>query len=87
MAWTIEYLAAVRRSMRKLDRQIADRIVRFMDERVATAEDPRELGKALVGIPEKLWRYRVGDYRVICEIHDRRVVIVVVDVGHRSDVY
>jgi mRNA interferase RelE/StbE len=73
--------------MRKLDRQVADRIVRFMEERVATADDSRELGKALVGIPEKLWRYRVGDYRVICEIHDRRVVIVAIDVGHRSDIY
>lgn len=73
--------------MRKLDPRVADRIVRFMDERVATADDPRLLGKALAGIPEKLWRYRVGDCRVICEIHDRRLVVLVVDVDHRSDIY
>jgi mRNA interferase RelE/StbE len=73
--------------MRKLDRQVADRITRFIEERVAASDDPRQLGKALVGIPEKLWRYRVGDYRIICEIQDRKLVVLVVDVDHRSDAY
>ena len=87
MAWTIDYLTSAKRELRKLDRQIANRIVDFLDHRIAVLENPRTLGTALVGSREQLWRYRVGDYRIICEIHDTRVVVLVVSIGHRSDIY
>jgi len=61
--------------------------VNFLDERVASQEDPRSLGKALSGPLGTLWRYRVGDYRVICEIQHEVVKILMVRIGHRREVY
>jgi mRNA interferase RelE/StbE len=86
LAWTIEYLETARKALEKLDRQSARRILDFMDDRVATHDDPRSIGRALVG-PRRYWRYRVGDYRVICDIQDNRLIVLVVEIGHRSDVY
>ena len=85
--WTIEYTATARSRLRKLDRQMARRIVDTMDERVAQLEDPRNLGKALTGPMGDLWRYRVGDCRVICEIQDDALRVLVVRVGSRDKVY
>lgn len=87
MAWTVEYAESALRELRKLDRQVARRIVDFMDERVAAAEDPRSTGKALSGPLGDLWRYRVGDCRVICDIVDKKLRVLVVKIGHRGDVY
>lgn len=68
MAWTIEYSDTAKKQLGKLDRQIARRIVDYMDRRVANAGNPRNEGKPLKGPLGGLWRYRVGDYRVVCEI-------------------
>ena len=87
MAWTIEYTATARSQLRKLDRKAARRVLDYMDVRVAPLGDPRSLGKALAGPMGGLWRYRVGDCRVICEIRDRALRVLVVRVGHRHDVY
>ncbi len=87
MAWTIEYTETARKQLRKLDRQTARQIVDFMDGRIAPLEDPRSTGKALVGVLGELWRYRVGDYRVICEIRDGALVTLVVRIGNRREVY
>lgn len=87
MAWTIEYSVAARHSMKRLDRQVAQRIADYMRTRVITADDPRDYGVALTGNLSGLWRYRVGDYRVICKIHDDTICVLVLDVGHRRDVY
>jgi len=66
----------------------AARIISFLEERLATHENPRELGDALKGHAlGGYWRYRVGDYRVICDIQDRRLVVLVIDIGHSSKVY
>lgn len=70
MAWTIDYTETAKTELRKLDKQIARRIVDFIDERIAGQENPRNTGKALTGPLGSLWRYRVGDYRVICDIQD-----------------
>lgn len=86
MAWTIEYLATARKGLEKLDRQAARRILDFMDDRVATLDDPRSIGSALVG-PRRYWRYRVGDYRIICDLQDKKLIVLVVEIGHRADVY
>lgn len=87
MAWTIKYTASSKTQLRKLDRQIAKRIVNFMDTRVATLDDPRSIGKALAGSLGSFWRYRVGDYRVICDIQDTTLCVLVVRVANRKNVY
>lgn len=87
MAWTIDYADTAKGQLRKLDKQTVRRILNFMDERIAPAEDPRSTGKALTGPLGELWRYRVGDYRVICDIQDGALRVLVVQAGHRSGVY
>ncbi len=87
MAWTIEYADAALRQLRKLDRAAAQRIYRYLNERVALLEDAKSLGKALSGPLGELWRYRVGDYRVIAEVKQNVLTVLVLRVGHRRDVY
>jgi len=87
LAWTIEYDPGALKDLKKLDRQIQREILDYMDERVARAKDPRDFGKPLRASRFGLWRYRVRDYRIICELQERRLVVLVVAVGHRSTVY
>lgn len=87
MAWRIEYLKSARKDVERLDRQVRHRIRDYLEQRVAALDDPRELGKPLKGQLATLWRYRVGSHRVICELRDHEVVVLVVRVGHRKDVY
>lgn len=87
MAWTINYSARALKSLRKMDKQNARRIVDFMDLRIAVAVDPRESGKPLKGELGEFWRYRVGDYRILCEIRDDELVILAATIGHRREVY
>ena len=86
LTWTIEYTQTARAQLRKLDQQMARRIVDYMNERVTGLEEPRSLGKALTGPLGELWRYRVGDYRVICDIQDAALRVLVVRVGSRGKV-
>ena len=87
MAWTIEYADPAKQQLRKLDRQVARRVLDFMDERVAGLDDPRRTGKALTGPLGAFWRYRVGDCRVICDIQDGALRVLVVQVGNRREIY
>jgi mRNA interferase RelE/StbE len=87
LAWTVEYAETAKKQLRKLDRLAARCIVDFMDERVAASDDPRGTGKALKGPLGDLWRYRVGDYRVICEIQDGVLTVLVLQIGNRREVY
>ena len=87
MAWQIEFDPAAVKELARLDKQVAHRIVAFLRERIATADDPRTLGEALRGAElGSFWKYRLGDHRVIAEIVERRVVIIVVRIGHRREV-
>lgn len=86
MAWLIRFDKGLERVLAKLDLQIAKRITSKLRE-IANLDDPRSVGKPLVGHLAGLWRYRVGDYRIICYIDDGELVILVVDVDHRSEVY
>lgn len=86
MAWRIEIDKDVQRYMGKLDRQVAKRITSKLRE-ISQLEDPRSAGKALTGNLAGLWRYRAGDWRIVCDIEDDVLVVLVVDVGHRSAVY
>lgn len=87
MAWTIEYSERALKSLKKMDRQSARRILDFLEQRIATMDDPRASGKPLKGDLGVFWRYRVGDYRVLCEIQDGRLVILAALIGHRKEVY
>ena len=88
MAWTIDYTETAKKQLRKLDQQTARRIVDFMDERIATQEDPRSIGKALTGpVLGAYWRYRVGDCRIICDIHDHVLCILVIEIANRREIY
>ena len=88
MVWTINYTDTARKQLRKLDKQTARRIIDFMDARISGAENPRDTGKALTGpLLGTFWRYRVGDYRIICEIQDGKLCVLVIEIGHRREVY
>lgn len=87
MVWTINYSDRALKSLRKMDKQNARRIVDFLDLRIAVAADPRQSGKALKGELGVFWRYRVGDYRILCEIRDDELVILAATIGHRREVY
>jgi mRNA interferase RelE/StbE len=88
LAWQIDFAESVTKQLRKLDPAVARRIVQFLRERVTPLTDPRSLGAALKGDElGQFWKYRVGDYRVIAEILDREIRILVVRIGHRRDVY
>ena len=87
MAWTVNYTQTAKRQLKKPDKPITGRILDFLDGRVAKHQDPRTLGKSLTGPLGMLWRYRVGDYRVICEIQNQAVTILVIQIGHRREVY
>lgn len=88
MAWQIEVSTLGQRSVAQLDPQARKRILKFLQQRVATLENPRSIGEALKGSRlGELWKYRVGDYRIIADIQDKRVCILVVRIGNRRDVY
>ena len=88
MAWRVEFLAQAARDVEKLDRQVARRISRFLFDRVANLENPRSVGEALRGSQlGEYWKYRVGDYRIICKIEDDRLLVLVVRIGHRREIY
>lgn len=87
MAWTAEVTETAAQALAKLDRGTQRRVRAFLAERLAGDADPRRIGKALQGRHAGLWRYRVGDYRLICRIEDARCVVLVLTVGHRREVY
>ena len=87
MAWQIEFTPEAEKQLSKIDRQSAKRIISFLSERITPAEDPRTTEKALKGVLREFWRYRAGNYRIICKIEDDRMLILVVRIVHRRDVY
>jgi mRNA interferase RelE/StbE len=88
LAWRIEFSSAARKDVMALDPQVARRITGFLRERVAVLDDPRAIGEALQGSRlGAFWKYRVGDYRVIANIGDQVLRILVVRVGNRREVY
>jgi mRNA interferase RelE/StbE len=85
--WTIEIDLAARRELDKLDKPIANRILKFLYQRIARLESPQQVGEQLQGALSLYWKYRVGDYRVICSIEHARFVVLVLRVGHRREIY
>ena len=88
MAWKIELSATAERELSKLDPQQSKRILKFLRERSAKLDDPRGMGKALQGSrPGEFWKYRLGDYRLICKIEDERLLVLVLRVCHHKEIY
>ncbi len=88
MVWIINYTEPASKQLKKLDPQVALRILDYMDQRVATLDDPRSLGKNLVGRKMgEYWRYRVGDIRIICDIVDKQMCVHVIEIGNRKEVH
>lgn len=88
MVWQIEFDPAAKKELKRLDPQVAKRILEFLKKRLATQTDPRKLGQALRGsILGDFWKYRVGDFRVIASIQDKTVCILVLRIGSRKEVY
>ncbi len=87
MTWTVEFQEQALEDLGRLDRSVQRRILRFFAERIEGSEDPRQFGKALTGNKKGLWRYRIGDYRAICSIEGDALIVLVLAVGHRREVY
>jgi mRNA interferase RelE/StbE len=85
--WRVEFERAAVRDLRKLGLQAEQAILQYLRNRIAGSDDPCRFGHALTGDRKGLWRYRVGDYRIVASIEDDRFVVLVVTVGHRRNVY
>ena len=86
-SWRIEITRTAEKQITKLDRAAQKSIQTFLRERLKPSDNPRQWGKPLHGEKRALWRYRVGDYRLICDIQDERITILVLELVHRKDVY
>ena len=87
MAWKISFDKKAEKQFAKLSEEVQFQIARYLYQRVAVQPDPRRLGKALTGDKKGFWRYRIGDYRAICELRDRELLVLVIEVDHRREVY
>jgi mRNA interferase RelE/StbE len=87
MIWKVEFDNRARKEFRKLDSEAQSRILKWLRKNLATDEDPRRMGKSLKGRMKGLWRYRVGDYRIISQIQDENILILVVRIGQRGDIF
>lgn len=88
MAWRVEFAKSAQKDLAKLDAAGRNRVLRFLAERIELGDDPRKLGEALKGpVVGRYWKYRVGDYRIICDLQDELLLVLVIRVGHRREVY
>ena len=87
MAWTVEVPRFAERQLSKLDPPVRQRILDYLDDRIEGCKNPRHFGEPLKGGRTGLWRYRVGDYRVICQIRDEALLFLALAVGHRREVH
>jgi mRNA interferase RelE/StbE len=87
LAWTVEISDVAEKQLRRLDRPVQKRLLDWLDDRIEGCKDPRHFGEALRGDLGGLWRYRIGDYRIICQIHEERLVVLALAIGHRREIY
>jgi mRNA interferase RelE/StbE len=87
VSWGYRIEESAKRDLKKLGPAAASQIIKYLEKRIKGAADPRAFGKPLKGELKGLWRYRVEDYRILAQIEDHILVVTVVTVGHRSDVY
>jgi mRNA interferase RelE/StbE len=87
LAWRIEFSATAEKQLKKIDRRWQMMILDYLEDEISVLDDPRAKGKGLTGDKKSFWRYRVGDYRIICQILDKELVIVALMIGHRRKIY
>jgi mRNA interferase RelE/StbE len=87
LAWNVELIETAKRELAKLDRKWQTAILDYLEDEIAPLDDPRTRGKPLVGDRKGLWRYRVGDHRILCELRDNELIVLVVTIGHRRQIY
>ena len=88
MVWAIEFDEAAKKELAKLEPQIATRLLDFLTQRVISLKDPRSFGQALKGSKlGEFWKYRVGDFRIIAKIQDQKMIILVLRIGNRREIY
>lgn len=87
MAWTIKYSDIAAKQLKKMDKPIANQIDTYLTQKIAPQKNPRAFGKPLGHDKSGLWRYRVEDYRIICEIKNNELVVLVLRLGHRKNIY
>jgi mRNA interferase RelE/StbE len=87
LVWQVNFADQARHDLKRLDPSTSQQILRYLRERIATNEDPKRFGKALTGTLVGLWRYHIGDYRVVCRIDQQTETILVLTTAHRSKVY
>lgn len=88
MVWQVEFDPDALKELKRLDRPVQIRLIAFLRDRLAPLDDPRSLGEALSGSRlGSYWKYRVGDWRIVCDIQDQRVVVRVLRLGNRREVY
>lgn len=75
------------KQLKKLDKQIAKMLLLWIEKNLNNINDPRSIGKGLVGNNKKIWKYHIGNYRLLCNIQDNKLLILVIDAGHRKDIY
>ena len=86
MLWRVDFSEKADKQLLSLDKPIRERIRKFVKD-LAVLPNPRLRGESLTGNLSNFWKYRIGDYRLICRIHDENMLVLVVKIGHRSDVY
>lgn len=87
MVWTVEISNVAERQLLKLDRSVQKRILDWLNDRINGCKNPRHFGEPLKGDHSGFWRYRIGDYRMLCEIQDENIVVLALAIGHRREVY
>jgi len=87
MRWTVRLSETALKTLEKINKPEQLRIRQFIKDTLASLDNPRAIGKALQGNLKGLWRYRVGDYRLVCQIYNHELIIMVLEIGHRKDVY
>lgn len=85
--WKVEFDERARKELRKLDPDTQQRILKWLRQRIAGQPDPRHFGKSMKGHMKGLWRYRIGSWRLICQLQDEDQLVLVVRIGHRRDIY
>ena len=87
MIWQIKFDPRAIKELKKIDKVAQKRIFNYLRKKIAIEENPRIFGKSLKGDKKGLWRYRVGNYRIICELQDKNMIVLVIKVGHRKSIY
>lgn len=87
MQYKVIFTERAKKQLKKLDKHIAALIIGWLEKNIQNCENPRLHGKGLVENKSGQWRYRIGDYRVICEIQDKEIIVLVLEIGHRKEIY